>query len=422
MKSKTFKILIFLAISPFLFGERRNINVNFRLYRALSSEDTYVHVRWVPKKIESADLTYFFTANIESHETPEEKEIKSIFKIKELELVKEGEFVISFDPEFYRGKTGSYMVGYWEGYFGARGPHLETTLSNGKKYHFRLIPAEPKVDTKRFRFQIYEPPYREWKENFKGAITPEKFYVDVEFLLQDKTSTVIGFVDSKDVAYFAVFKFSEPKERIVGGVVGGIITPEKIPEKKLEEQKKPIPLKEGLLPPRLIKKVEPIYPENCVKNEIEGIVILEATTDEKGNVVDAKVLRSAHPELDKSAIEAVKQWKYAPYILDGEPRSIVFTVTVTFKLAKEPEEFVSIVYGAYPPECPKVKGIVEIKAKLNKKGELENINISKSLDPCLDKHAIEKVKKWLKTEEGRKIIEKRTHLPSTILILVQFME
>ncbi len=423
MKLKIFKILIFIGISSFLFAEQKNIRISFKLYRALPSEGASVYVRWVPKKIESADLNYFFTANIGGQETPEEKEIKNIFNIKELELVKEGEFVISFDPEVYRGKTGLYMVGYWEGYFGVRGPHLETTLSNGKKYHFRLIPAEPKVETKRFRFQIYEPPFREVKDKAIGATIPSKFYVDVEFFLPEKSSTVIGFVDSKDVAYFATFRFSpKPVQGIIGGVIGCITPSEKVPEKKLKEPKKPISLEEGLIPPKLIKKVEPVYPESCVKDGIEGIVILEATTDEEGNVVDAKVLRSAHPELDKAAIEAVKQWKYAPYIFEGEPRSLVFTVTVTFKLSKEPEESFNIV-SEYPSECPeKIKGVVEIKVKLNKKGEIESFNITKSLNPCLDKHAVEKAKKWLKTEEGKKTVEKRTHLPSTILIIVQFME
>lgn len=209
MKLKIFKILIFLGISSSIFAEQKSINVSFELYKVPPSEGASVYVRWVPKKIESADLNYFFTANIGSHETPKEKEIKNIFNIKELELVEKGEFVISFDPELCKGETGFYMVGYWEGYFGIKGPHLEKTLSNGKKYHFRLIPAEPRAETKRFRFQIYEPPLREVKGKHIAAVVPDKFYVDVEFSLLEKSSTVIGFVDSKDVAYFVIFRFPE---------------------------------------------------------------------------------------------------------------------------------------------------------------------------------------------------------------------
>lgn len=84
-------------------------------------------------------------------------------------------------------------------------------------------------------------------------------------------------------------------------------------------------------PPRIIKKVNPVYPEEARKAGIEGIVILEAMTDEKGNVVRVKILNSI-PELDQAAIDALKQWKYEPAIIDGKPRPIVFTVTIRFSL------------------------------------------------------------------------------------------
>jgi TonB family protein len=84
-------------------------------------------------------------------------------------------------------------------------------------------------------------------------------------------------------------------------------------------------------PPRLMKKVEPIYPEEARKAGIEGIVILEAMTDEKGNIARVKVLKSI-PELDQAAINSLKQWKYEPTIIDGKPTPIVFTVTIRFQL------------------------------------------------------------------------------------------
>jgi TonB family protein len=84
-------------------------------------------------------------------------------------------------------------------------------------------------------------------------------------------------------------------------------------------------------PPRLVKKVEPIYPEEARKAGIEGIVILETMTDEKGNIARVKVLKSI-PELDQAAMDALKQWKYEPTIIDGKATPIVFTVTIRFKL------------------------------------------------------------------------------------------
>ena len=84
-------------------------------------------------------------------------------------------------------------------------------------------------------------------------------------------------------------------------------------------------------PPKLIKKVEPVYPEEARKAQVEGTVILEATTDISGLVQNIKVLRSV-PLLDKAAIDAVKQWVYEPFIIDDEPVGVVLTVTVIFKL------------------------------------------------------------------------------------------
>jgi TonB family protein len=109
-------------------------------------------------------------------------------------------------------------------------------------------------------------------------------------------------------------------------------------KEKKEALKKTSELEKGAVratgeinPPRLMKKVEPIYPEEARKAGIEGIVILEAMTDEKGNVARVKVLKSI-PELDQAAMDALKQWKYEPTIIDGKPTPIVFTVTVRFKL------------------------------------------------------------------------------------------
>lgn len=77
--------------------------------------------------------------------------------------------------------------------------------------------------------------------------------------------------------------------------------------------------------------VAPIYPEIARQARIEGIVIIEATTDIYGRVIDVKVLRSI-PLLDQAAIDAVRQWVYEPMIINGRPRPVIFTVTVRFQL------------------------------------------------------------------------------------------
>ena len=84
-------------------------------------------------------------------------------------------------------------------------------------------------------------------------------------------------------------------------------------------------------PPRLVKRVEPDYPALAREARIEGIVILEATTDVYGRVVNVRVLRPV-PWLDEAAVAAVRQWVYEPLMLNGRPRPETFTVTVRFVL------------------------------------------------------------------------------------------
>jgi len=112
-------------------------------------------------------------------------------------------------------------------------------------------------------------------------------------------------------------------KEVLGGVVGGVVSP--------VEAVAPVRAVGEIKPPKLIKMVQPVYPEIARKAGVEGIVILEVTTDQSGRVANVRVLKSV-PLLDQAAIEAVKQWLYEPIVIDGKPRPIVFTVTVNFQL------------------------------------------------------------------------------------------
>ena len=83
--------------------------------------------------------------------------------------------------------------------------------------------------------------------------------------------------------------------------------------------------------PKLIKMVKPLYPLEAKKKKIAGFVKLEATTDIYGRVVEAQAL-DGDPIFFKSALEAIKQWVYQPYIINGKPKGVIFTVTVKFNL------------------------------------------------------------------------------------------
>lgn len=81
----------------------------------------------------------------------------------------------------------------------------------------------------------------------------------------------------------------------------------------------------------LLTKVQPHYPEEARRNHIQGDVVLRALIDEHGNVEGA-TLEAGDPVLASSAIDAVKQWKYKPYLLNNQPIAMATQVTVRFEL------------------------------------------------------------------------------------------
>jgi protein TonB len=83
----------------------------------------------------------------------------------------------------------------------------------------------------------------------------------------------------------------------------------------------------------LYKKIAPSYPQNALRMHIEGKVELLATISKEGNITHIKVL-SGDSQLARAANDAVKQWKYKPYLLNGEPVEIQTQVTVNFKLPR----------------------------------------------------------------------------------------
>jgi periplasmic protein TonB len=83
--------------------------------------------------------------------------------------------------------------------------------------------------------------------------------------------------------------------------------------------------------PTKVHDAAPVYPAIAQAARVQGIVIIQATIGVDGAVVDATVLRSV-PLLDQAALAAVRQWRYSPTRLNGEPVAVVMTVTVNFEL------------------------------------------------------------------------------------------
>ena len=91
-----------------------------------------------------------------------------------------------------------------------------------------------------------------------------------------------------------------------------------------------IRISQGVSQGLLIKRVQPTYPPAALKVHAEGAVQIEATINKEGIVIDPKVLRG-DPILAHAALDAVRQWRYKPYYLDGEPVEIQTQITVNFK-------------------------------------------------------------------------------------------
>lgn len=88
---------------------------------------------------------------------------------------------------------------------------------------------------------------------------------------------------------------------------------------------------QGIREPRKIVHVAPQYPLIAQRAQVEGVVVLEAVLDETGRVDRMRVLRS-EPLLDEAAVQAVRQWRYTPTLLNGIPVPVLMTITVKFSL------------------------------------------------------------------------------------------
>jgi protein TonB len=106
----------------------------------------------------------------------------------------------------------------------------------------------------------------------------------------------------------------------VGGVPGGVV------------DEPPIRIGGEVVPPELVTKVQPVYPEIARKARVQGVVIVEAIIDKQGNVVEGRILRGLPMGVSEAAMAAIHRWKYRPAMLNGRPVSVYLTVTVTFTL------------------------------------------------------------------------------------------
>lgn len=192
---------------------------------------------------------------------------------------------------------------------------------------------------------------------------------------------------------------------------------------------------EGVSQGLLINKVDPVYPPLAKQARIQGSVILQVVISKSGDVENVQLF-SGHPLLAPAAIDAVKQWRYKPYLLNGEPVEVETRVRVNFTLAEgvagdhpggqgadEPGSIapsdpgsaehaaiprrvrvssgvssglvVTKVPPKYPPDAreQRVQGTVVMSVNIDGEGNVANIQLI-SGHPLLAPAAIEAVKQW----------------------------
>ena len=121
----------------------------------------------------------------------------------------------------------------------------------------------------------------------------------------------------------------------LGGVIGGIISstsnsvaivPKIAPVKRVR-------ISQGVTQGMVISKIEPKYPMIALAARVTGVVLLKAVISKEGEIKELQAV-SGHPLLVPAAIDAVKQWRYRPYLLNGEPVEVETYITATFQMAQ----------------------------------------------------------------------------------------
>jgi len=115
---------------------------------------------------------------------------------------------------------------------------------------------------------------------------------------------------------------------VLGGVIGGMGAAPPPPKPK---QSGPLRVGGNVQAARIVNRVQPIYPPLARQTRISGTVRLHAIIGKDGTIQSLEVI-SGHPLLQQAALDAVRQWRYQPTLLNGEPVDVDTTIDVIFSL------------------------------------------------------------------------------------------
>ena len=109
--------------------------------------------------------------------------------------------------------------------------------------------------------------------------------------------------------------------------------PPPLPAPPVQPPQKPTRVGGNVQESKLVSQIKPVYPVLARQARVQGVVVLEAVIDREGAITNLKVI-TGHPLLVQAAVDAVRQWRYKPTLLNGEPVEVVTTITVNFAFAQ----------------------------------------------------------------------------------------
>jgi protein TonB len=127
----------------------------------------------------------------------------------------------------------------------------------------------------------------------------------------------------------------EPETVVIDAIMPSAIAAPTTSSSPLESAERlPAATTAGLSGGTLLRKVRPIYPTEAIASRMQGTVTLFGTVGESGQLQGLRII-SGDPVLGHAALEAVQQWQYEPYRLNGKPIPRTTRITVEFKLPSE---------------------------------------------------------------------------------------
>ncbi|MCP4156348.1 MAG: energy transducer TonB, partial [bacterium] len=269
-----YKMLLFLCVISLAAGSlwsSPDIEAQLRLYEGFK-----VKMPAPAKVITSYYLKPISDKNIQSDVDidKEKNSLKKVFNLKDIKIITKAAMVLSED-----GKSPFQVI-----------------VLNGRKLLLQLNPL--KNQKNRFKVEVMET------DIASGSLLKTQIH------LPEKKTTVLGFKDSSGKIYFLSFHRGKDVQPLSSKDIKNITANKQ---------------------PKLVKSVPPKYPKAAIKAGISGSIMINATTDATGKVVDVDVIVGPK-ELRQAAVDAIKQWVYKPYILDNEPTPVRFTVIVKFNL------------------------------------------------------------------------------------------